>query len=255
MRPDPAASARDALDLAGALAHAALPAYARRLARTRALIVEILERAVDPWVSWSAGKDSQVLAHLVLAEAPGVPLRILTSGETRLLHPIDPLIDWWRARGAAVEETCIDRVWTPEWSAADWDTSRHAGRHDLQRHGAAAGGWVFVGLRQDESPRRRRALRHYQSPDLPAWCYRYVSTGQVRACPLAQWTQADVAAYIASHGIPLLEAYREEGMDARTTMRLTGASVRLGTLRRLRDLHPDRYLVLTARWPELEQWT
>lgn len=78
-----------------------------------------------------------------------------------------------------------------------------------------------------------------------------MASGRLRICPLARWRTEDVGAYIVARRLPLLAAYREEGLETRTTARLTGTAVRMGALVRLKMHHPDQYQIIIARWPEL----
>jgi 3'-phosphoadenosine 5'-phosphosulfate sulfotransferase (PAPS reductase)/FAD synthetase len=235
-------------------AHARSRGFRARLAATEAAIAAALGLMRAPYVAWSGGKDSSVLAHLVRAQRPGVPLRLLTSGETRVLHDVDTMCAWFRAQGATVEEWLIDRVFAPEWATADWTTQRRAGRGDLDRLNDGHDG-VFLGLRAEESGRRARSLAMHRDPALPPWCHRYRTgprAGMVRACPLARWTVDDVGAYLALHDIPVFARYHDEGLAARTTARLTGDAVRQNVLVHLRQHHLAGYRRLVRRFPELQ---
>lgn len=238
------------------LAHARRPAH--RIVRDEAerCISWALSVSERPYVAFSCGKDSSVLAHLVLAVAPGVPLRFLSSGETRLMHDVDGVLGWFRARGARVEETNVDRVFAPGWEGATWDEQRKAGRGDLARlnegHDA-----VFMGLRIAESPARERSLRMHRDREAPGFCYRYRSgprVGMLRACPLSRWSVEDVGAYLAEHSIPVLHWYHAHGLDGRTTARLTGDAARTYALSYMARSNPDGVHALTDRFPELRDF-
>lgn len=229
--------------------HAGLRAFRRRCDVAREIIAAALAVARRPYVSLSCGKDSVVLADMVLhAAGPSVPLRFLSSGETRLLHDVDTVLDYFRGRGAPVEEINIDRVFAPEWRAVSWADSRRAGDDDLQRFGAGYDA-AFLGLRAQESPQRRMSLYGCRTPGLPQFVYR-MATGILRVCPLAIWRTEDVGAYIVTRDLPVLRAYRD-GLEARTTARLTKTAAKMGALSRLRSRDPDAYFRMVERWPEL----
>ena len=59
---------------------------------------------------------------------------------------------------------------------------------------------------------------------------------------------------LAECGAPLLSAYEAEGLDARTTMRLTGDAVRQGGVVHLRMRDKAAYNALIRRFPELREW-
>lgn len=189
------------------------------------------------------------MAAIILRIDGGIPLRFLSSGETRLLHNVDDVLDHFRGRGATVEEICIDRVFSDGWADAGWNESRKAGVGDMQRLNAACD-CSFIGLRAEESPQRKMSLYGCRTEGLPRFVYR-MANGRLRACPLARWLTADIEAHVVAHDLPLLHAYAEDGIATRTTARLTGTSVRMGTLRRLKEHHRDQYNAIILRWPEL----
>lgn len=192
------------------------------------------------------------MADLVLGLAPAVPLVFLSSGETRLLHNVDDVLAYFRGRRATIEEINIDRVFSDEWRESAWNESRKAGVGDLQ-HMANGRDCSFIGLRAEESRTRRVSLYCHRTEGLLQFLYR-MTDGRLRACPMARWRTADVHAHVVTRGLPLLEAYIEEGISTRTTARLTGTAVRMGALARLREHHRDRYNALIVRWPELSAY-
>lgn len=231
-----------------------LSSYRQRLEEARNIIRAALRLVSRPMVAFSCGKDSSVLAHLVLEQAPGTPLRFLSSGETRILHDVDTVIDWFRSQGAVVEEINIDRVFSPEWQHAGFDEQRKAGVGDLDLINEGGYDGVFMGLRAEESRQRRLSLYGQQTEGLPPFCYRYRSgkrQDMIRICPLARWQTNDVGAYLAAHDIPFLQQYHRHGMDARTTARLTGTAVRMGALAEIKRHNPQGWRRLIARFPEL----
>lgn len=229
--------------------------YRQRIDDARRDIAAVLKHMRRPYVSYSCGKDSSVLAHLVRGIEPSIPLRFLSSGETRLVHNVDDVLGWFRTRGAVIEEILIDRVFTEEWRDATWDKQRRAGRGDLQGLTDGAWGGVFMGLRMEESKRRRTTLSIHQTPGLPPHCYRYNErsrlAGIIRACPLARWTMIDVGAYLLEHEIPHLRWYDTFGYEGRTTARITGDAVRQNVLPWLKWHDPDSFNRLLKRFPEL----
>ncbi len=237
--------------------HARSRNYLARLEESRWIIREALKHMNHPYVAFSCGKDSSTLAHLVLEERPDVPLRFLSSGETRIVHNVDEIISWFRARGAIVEEILVDRVWSEEWQDATWDEERKAGRGDLEKLNAGDYDGVFMGLRAQESNRRKMSLYQNQTPGLPAFCYKYKAgrrEGMIRCCPLARWQVEDVGAYLLTHGIPVLRQYELHGLEARTTARLTGDAVRQNILSDIKRDNPEGWRKLLKRFPEFSHF-
>lgn len=250
------------LERAGYIAYGRGAVHQHRLLRARATIAEALHRCEAPYVAFSAGKDSQALLWLVREQEPTISARILTGGETRLLHSnLDEVLDWWRARGAALDEVHIDHVFTGPWAEAtmweQYESFVGEWRRYLLPEGADA---VFLGLRAEESATRRRTLR-LREPDTHYSIYRYRRSGLnhvaglLRVCPLDEWTTADVAAVVAMYDIPMLAAYEHGGMDARTHGRIGRSAIRCGQLTELRARDPVAYNRLVLRFPELADLT
>ncbi|MCL6479876.1 MAG: phosphoadenosine phosphosulfate reductase family protein [Peptococcaceae bacterium] len=233
--------------------HAKLPAYHRRVEQAKEIISGVLRHVKNPYIAFSCGKDSSVLAHLVLQQVPNAPLRFLSSGETRLVHNVDHVLDYFRTDGAIIQEINIDRVFSEEWKNATWDEQRKAGRHDLELLNDRSFDCIFMGLRAEESRQRKISLYQSQTEGLPYFCYRYVAgerRNMVRCCPLGRWTTMDVGAYIVEHGLPYLDWYDHQGFEGRTTARLTGDAVRQYALTWLKKNKPDSWNKLSQRFPE-----
>lgn len=230
--------------------------FQAKIEKSTSIIAKTLEISARPYVAFSCGKDSSVLAHLVLRQR-NIPLRFLSSGETRLIHNVDDVIGYFRSLGAEVEEICIDRVFSDGWKDASWTEQRKAGKHDLQRLGSKDFDCVFMGLRKEESKRRQISLNSKKTDGYPPYTYSYISgnnKGVIRCCPLAEWKTIDIAAYIAMNNIPTLGWYDYEGIEGRTTARLTGDAVRQNALSYIRQTNPDAFNRLTARFPELRMY-
>lgn len=247
------------IETAGYIAHSRTAVFRRRMEEAKNIIAEFLHIAENPYVAFSGGKDSSCLLFLVAEQKPNISARLLSSGETRLLHDnIDEVLNWWRERFPALDlvEINIDRVFADEWADADWATQRRAGRGDLANFLPASGEFdgVFLGLRNEESASRRLAnlrggaIRQYTENRNDACAGLWV------ACPLANWATTDVGAFIVAHQLPLLAEYERAGLEARTTARLTGDAARQNALQALRLRDPDGYNRLLQRFPELTWW-
>jgi len=233
--------------------HAKLPVYRRHVAQAKEIINDVLQYVENPYIAFSCGKDSSVLAHLVLQYVPSAPLRFLSSGETRLVHNVDDVLGYFRNLGAEIQEINIDRVFSEEWKNATWDEQRKAGRRDMELLNDSSFDCIFMGLRAEESRTRQISLAKNQTEGLPRFCHRY-KTGKrkdmIRCCPLANWTTEDVGAYIVEYGLPYLDWYDHQGFEGRTTARLTGDAVRQYTLTWLKKHKPDSWNRLSQRFPE-----
>lgn len=237
--------------------HSRLPRYRRMVEQAQSIIEEVLKLVKNPYVAFSCGKDSSVLAHLVLQQAPDTPLRFLSSGETRLVHNVDTVLEHFRVLGATIQEINIDRVFSEEWKDATWTEQRKAGKRDLEKLNDPVFDCIFMGLRMEESRPRKMSLLRHRDEDLPRYCHRYKGGNRqamIRCCPLANWTTKDVGAYLLENGLPWLDWYDFRGFEGRTTARLTGDAVRQNTLTWIKLHKPEHFNILTARFPELRSY-
>lgn len=233
--------------------HAKLPVYIRHLKKAKNIIFEALQHMEKPYIAFSCGKDSSVLAHLALQVVPSAPLRFLSSGETRLILDVDKMISYFANRGANVQEINIDRVFTEEWKDATWTEQRKAGRHDLELLNDRSFDGIFMGLRAEESRPRKISLYQNKTAGLPLFCYRYIAgkrLNMIRCCPLAEWTVRDIGAYLLANNIPYLYWYDYQGFEGRTTARLTGDAVRQNALFWIKKHDPSSWNKLRKRFPE-----
>jgi 3'-phosphoadenosine 5'-phosphosulfate sulfotransferase (PAPS reductase)/FAD synthetase len=240
-------------------AHALLPVFAKRVQQARDCTRFAFELCQHPFIAFSAGKDSAVMLHIAAELYPNADVRILTGGETRLIHSnIDDVLAWWKERypDLKMREVFIDRVFSPEWIDKsffeqyktfnnEWDNYLHTELDD----------GVFLGLRSAESNFRRIWLQMRMNGFAIRQYTGQKYNGVYRICPLADWSEKDIAAYIVKNSIPLLSGY-ENGFDARTKTRIGGqAMIRFGQLAELRARDPENYSKLIARYPELARWT
>lgn len=226
--------------------------YKSKLIITKQNISKMLKKCDNPYIAFSCGKDSSVLADMVLSIDNTIPLRFISSGETRILHNVDDIIAYFKNKySAKVEEIIFDRVWSEEWKHATFDEQRKAGRRDIQNINNDLYTGVFMGLRKQESRGRSISLIVHNSYDLPRYMYKYSDKNYYRMCPLADWKTEDIGAYIINNNIPVLDWYKKFGYEARTTARLTGDSVRQNSIAYIKMNNPAGYQKLVERFPEL----
>lgn len=196
------------------LVRSKLASFRRLVDGSKRLIALELERSRSPLVSWSAGKDSTALAHLVV-EAMGAKHVTLMSEKDDLDYPgeeeyISKLACQW---GASL------RIVRPEVSPAAWIEARcsamspgddiHSRRSGLSKacfYGVVKEAdrghdLVMLGLRGEESAIRRNLLRR------SGLAYTLAS-GQRRANPIGWWKGEDVFAYLLSAGVEPLDVYK-----------------------------------------------
>jgi 3'-phosphoadenosine 5'-phosphosulfate sulfotransferase (PAPS reductase)/FAD synthetase len=173
------------------------PEHLARVRDAQRAIAHALAGARRPLVSFSGGKDSTALLHLVLAIDPVVEVLHWDYGPVFVPRPVEQEI-------LAIARRLGARTIRVETSPLYERLGRRArnvlGRHligrllpRLQREGYDV---CFVGLREEESLKRRRRMRAGRC------------LGPLRECwPLAAWTWTDVWAYLVSRELPYLSLY------------------------------------------------
>lgn len=245
-----------------ALVHARTAVHRARLDVARRRVLRMAEACPDAYVSWSAGKDSTALLHLVRREC-GVPGRVMSHRddldfpgeeayiqrwsaawgiEVDFLRPAFVLQDW--IRGHADE---LDADGDLHSRAAAFSEASFYSLLDEYRGRLGVPG-VYLGLRADESRGRamNRATRGVQ--------YRKAN-GETICTPLADWRGIDVYAYLLSRGIDLLPVYRcvrlHESPDrVRQAWWLPGATTRHGGMVWLRAYYPSLFRRLCELLPD-----
>ncbi|KNB53377.1 phosphoadenylyl-sulfate reductase [Streptomyces caatingaensis] len=193
--------------------------------------LEILRWAADTFgerFCVTSSMEDAVVAHLASRVSPGVDVVFLDTG----YHFPETL-----GTRDAVEAVMDVRVLTltPAQTVAEQDAAYGPRLHDrdpdlccalrkvrpLEAGLAGYDAWA-TGLRRDESPTRAHT-------PVVGWDAR---RGKVKIAPIARWTQDDVAAYIAEHGVlvnPLLtDGYASIGCAPCTRRVRDGEDARAG---------------------------
>lgn len=228
------------------LLRARRPEYLRRRAR----LLDLLHAELDArcYVSFSAGKDSAVIAHACHAVRPDIPMLMVDPG-VPIHWTAEERDEWcgyayregWNLRLFPWDKYATER---PQ-EAAEYRASVHADMFcDLtayaEQHGLTR---RVMGLRAEESPGRRMSLGRDRG------------VSESRICPISLWSGADVWTYIVSEGLPWLSIYDHLGPDARNGLIGRNAMER-GRLVYLRRHYPEAYRLareLFANAPETRQ--
>ncbi len=252
--------------------------FERKLGFALAGIEAMIELCPRSYVSVSFGKQSLCLAHMIYKIAPQTPMYFLASSESWWLHnfgqvigdfmdstPVDLTIVQTNRLGLDLSEPMLElsarqpgikwilKGWdeTPQ----NWEAARAAGHEDLQEmcDRQEWDGWVW-GLAIEESFGRWQTLtkKWKGQPHLSIFKYK---DGKYRCCPLMRWKVEEIAAYVATHGLRLLDEYEAHGLEARTTARATRLMALQGGLASLRRKAPDGYQKLIQQLPELRMMT
>lgn len=229
--------------------HSKRPSYFKALKFSMEGISCMLDSAPNSYVSISFGKQSLCVAHMVYQLKPDIPMHFLASEETWMLYDYEKVIEEFCSKWPI--NLTIHQTKRLE-GANTWKESRDSGDQDLQNmcDRSEWDGW-FWGLAKDESKERRRTLMkgYYQDTAHPS-IFRYTD-GKLRCCPVMNWTLNDLAAYISTHGIPLLNIYKKHGLSQRTTARITKKMLLNQGMGLDRRLNPMGYRKLVDKFPEI----
>jgi len=228
----------------------------QRLVEQAKIIIEKALSEADFLISWSTGKDSTALAHLVRSVDGSVPIVIQFDD-----------CDWPEKRPYS-ERVCAVQRWEifsvfPDFSI--WEEAKKlrighenicAQTHDLTRDGflkplenirkSLNCNGTFLGLRNEESDARRMNLCKrgalYQLKD-----------GTWRCSPLWQWKASDVFAYLVSHEVEINPCYFQNKFMPPENIRLSWAlptpgGLCHGDMEHIRYYYPEHF----ARLRELE---
>lgn len=217
-------------------------------------IASMHEIASVAYASISFGKQSICLAHMLYQMMPDLPMYFLASWESSLIHNFDEVIESFIERWP-INLTVVYADNVSDNPGFDWKETRDLGQHDLQNmcNRADWDGWYW-GLAKEESKGREHTLSWRWKGQPHPTIFRY-SDGKLRCCPLMEWELLDIAAYIQEYDLPVLDLYRKQGLQMRTTARATRDMVEFGGVARLRHIGIEGFNKLAARFPELRKYT
>lgn len=223
--------------------HAKTPGFRRKVEASTMIVEDALQRSGNPYVAFSAGKDSDVVLHLVRTVSPAA-VAVWSDDEWNLPETIE--------RVANVENLhkIAAKVQHAEWFTS-WDGERRPDPDTVWVDAPANNGLqtfaklnkydgVFIGLRAEENARRKMHLRTH------GFCFWAKGDGLWQCNPIAWWSVMDVWAYITLHGIPYNTAY-----DRLSALGVPLEQQRIGPFAVERVLGYGQLSLLKRGWPEL----
>jgi 3'-phosphoadenosine 5'-phosphosulfate sulfotransferase (PAPS reductase)/FAD synthetase len=176
------------------LMHSKHEDYKQRIKKAKQIIHECYKTFSSPYVSYSGGKDSTVLTHMVLQEEPLANIWHWDYGEELMPR------DYEKEAIANLKQMGAKNITINKRKGNKYDT--HSGYkqffqqiiNNKEKYGWDVG---IVGVRQSESNRRKQLYKHDYFNDC---CY-----------PIRQLTVEDVWAYILEHKLPYHSTYELQG--------------------------------------------
>lgn len=252
-----------------ALVHAGSRSFQRKVSSAKDAVTRWLDQCERPCVSWSAGKDSTCMTHLVCVEMGHRDRVVALSEKDDLDYPGEEqyVVDTAAAWGLRLQ------IVRPPVSPWGWLlANRQALGAGSEMHARSAGlskacfygvmedadrpfDGVALGLRSEESAIRRR-VRQTRGRVFK------VASGQVRCLPVADWTGLDVFAYVHSREIDLLHVYKclalmhsNEPWLIRKSWWIPGSHASNGGVVWLQRYYPSLYAKLCGLFGDAWQYT
>ena len=245
-----------------AAAWATTASFERHVEAARRIIRKCMDETPNAAVSWSGGKDSTVMTHLVCVDCKADVA--VFSEKDDLDYPgeeeyVRGLGDAWGLKLTVLHPPISPREWIEQhraqMNAGDEIHARAAGLskacfYNVMKDANRGYDAVMLGLRTEESAIRRnlRATRgrYYELAD-----------GSYRVLPIADWKGLDVYAYAISRGIALLPVYqclglmhRHDPSKIRKSWWLPGGTAQYGQVTWLRRYYPSLYRQLLEWFPD-----
>lgn len=226
--------------------HAQLREYAMRIDRARAVVSEALATMRNPYIAFSTGKDSTVMADLVWRQSPDVPA-VYFDADCAFPESEAMLSRYEEAGWPIVRWKCepffetLCRVGGPTSDRCEAETMRSTVYRPIKSLLAEHHfDGVFVGLRTEESVGRRKLVG---AKGQLFWVSR---DGLWECLPVAHLTYADVWAYIVGQGLEYCPVY-----DRLMELGVQPEQCRLSYWAGESSRALGRWAILRRGWPEL----
>ena len=206
----------------------------RKIEKAKIIIEKALAENECWYVAFSGGKDSTVMLDLVRGYCSDIPA--VWSDDEWWIPETMEYMERMKVDGLNLHQTPAHAKHT-EFFTAHENSKIKSGREYPQMQGWTG---AFIGIRADESNRRRIVLRKYGT-------LHYGKTVKQWQCyPLAWWTVYDIWAYILSR-----ELDYNRGYDILEHLGLAIDRRRIGPLAVEAVLQYGQLVILKKGWPEL----
>lgn len=169
--------------------------YKNKIEESKKVIREAFNRYKNPYVAYSGGKDSIVMLHLVLQQEPNIDVWHFDHGRALMPRHIESEVirnaKLLGAKNLIIKTSKHLDNENARWNYKIWYDSFFGILNSVTKER----GWdgVFLGLRQEESSKRKRRAKEFFNGNE---CY-----------PLARWIWKDIWAYIISNNLPYPSIY------------------------------------------------
>lgn len=247
------------------LLSAKMPSYKRKIEKATKILKTALESSKNAALSFSSGKDSVVLLDLAVKAGFSGTIVFFKYGLcTDIETPIENIellkyyADKFRLKYKILEclgetdcwEQCGRFTLYPQsaeekhiFYQTNYDFAKKSAqfekKHDIDLS--------IIGMRKDESKRRKIILNQKGA------IYQTKNRQSITCCPLLDFTNEDIWAYIFSNNLKYLSIYDYPYIDRRVnrneiTMLYNDAIIRNGQIFHYQKMYPDFFAWLKNRW-------
>lgn len=235
--------------------------HQRRVHESLGIIKEATEKDVKWCVSWSGGKDSTAMVHLVKRIDESIPIIIQFDDcdwpeKEPYVERISRAFGWplfeCKPNFSVWEAALQYKVGEENLCATTHSLTRTAFLEPLEQLKRKLGcNGTMLGLRMKESKHRRLNAISRGS------IYELVS-GMWRCCPLQTWSARDCFAYLVSQDVEINPCYLNNQFESPEEIRLawalpTPTSLRYGGMQHMRKYYPRHWERLCESKPELRR--
>ncbi len=230
----------------GFIAHSMTSGYKKRIARVTGIIHNALSKSRNPYIAFSTGKDSTVMADMIWREGRDIPAvyfdadacfpesvalleRYKNSGKNIIIWQTEPILDTMERVGGPTSPKS-DRATMHSTVYAPIKSLLAEYKFDMS----------FVGLRAEENKKRKLAI------DMRGSLF-YSERDSIFVCwPIGTLSFKDVWAYILSNNVDYSAVY-----DRQFEMGLDWEDCRLSYCYGETKRTHGRWAILARGWPDL----
>ena len=250
------------------LLYSKMPAFMRKIEKAKEYVSEALLYSQNPALSFSSGKDSIVMLDIAVKcgfkgvllffkygvcndiETPKENIELLkyyAEKHDLKYHIVDCLgeVDCWEQCGRFTLFPENDKEKSIFYTT-NYDYVKQSKLFETENNIDLN----IIGMRKDESKRRKAVLNKRGA------IYQTKSRESKTCCPLLNFSNDDIWAYIFSNSLKYLSIYDYPYIDRRTnrneiTMLYNQAIIENGMLWHYKQMYPDFFNYLKKRWGEI----